>query len=209
MCKVFISELENKYVNSVQFEDNNFFFHPKWPEFLTTHYMPICPLWTGNVMARVLPSCQKGNRCSNSIVENWMRIVKKIILANEVKLRPTDLIRKLREGIYARQKAFEFAFLPISSKLFKRKGYTCSKDNSLIEEVWKRRKSTKRSYFSPYKIPKKSEVDDNKRKTMKRSKKQNGGNNIQAKQNTLEKSSYKTITSSSDKKIFKNSLFAS
>ena len=80
--------------------------------------------------------------CSNAIVENWMRIVKKTLLANEAKLRPADFIRKLREGIFARQKAFEFVFLPISSKVFKQKSCTHSKD-SLMEEVWKRRKNNK------------------------------------------------------------------
>ena len=39
----------------------------------------------------------------------------KKLLANEVKLRSADFIRKLREGIFARQKAFEFSFL--SSKV--------------------------------------------------------------------------------------------
>ena len=113
--------------------------------------MPICPLWTGTVLVRVLPSWQKDNRYSNAIIENWMRIVKKNILANEVKLRPADFIRKLREGIFARHKAFEFGFLPISSNIFKRE--RC-KDTSLMEKVWKRRKTSKRSYFSSYKVPK-------------------------------------------------------
>ena len=201
-CQYFISELEDKYVHTLHFEDNNIFFHPKWPEFLTTHYMPICPLWTGTVLVRVLPSWQKDNRYSNAIIENWMRIVKKNILANEVKLRPADFIRKLREGIFARQKAFEFGFLPISSNIFKR---ARCKDTNLMEEVWKRRKTSKRSYFSSYKVPKKSKVGESKIKHKKTSIKQKTEYELENRQKNFEKCEYlrfTSATSSSDKKLF-------
>ena len=48
------------------------------------------------------------------------------ILQNETKLRPGDFIRKVREGISGRIKAYNFAFLPISNKVFRKireKGY--------------------------------------------------------------------------------------
>ena len=48
---------------------------------------------------------------TNSIAENWMRIVKISILQNETKLRPGDFIRKVREGISGRIKAFDFCIL--------------------------------------------------------------------------------------------------
>ena len=49
-----------------------------------------------------------------------MRILKKENLGNEIKLTPADFIRKIHEGIQGRLKAFEFAFLPISSKIIRR-----------------------------------------------------------------------------------------
>ena len=57
---------------------------------------------------------------TNSIVENWMKIVKHNILKDEIKLRPGDFIRKIYEGISGRIKAVDFAFLPISTKVLKR-----------------------------------------------------------------------------------------
>ena len=75
-----------------------------------------------------------------------MRIVKISILQNETKLRPGDFIRKVCEGISGRIKAFNFAFLPISNKVFKR--IKVGKDTKQMEEIWKRSKRSKRSYFS-------------------------------------------------------------
>ena len=83
--------------------------------------MPICPLWTGLILCRLSTSEQNLiSKYSNAIIENWMRILKKNILGNEIKMTPADFIRKVHEGIQGRLKAFEFAFYPISSKIIRR-----------------------------------------------------------------------------------------
>ena len=87
---------------------------------------------------------------TNAIAENWMRIVKITILKNESKLRAGDFIRKLREGIVGRIKAFCFAFEPLSARVIKREKTKKIKSDDQIEEIWERRKK-KRSYFKPRK----------------------------------------------------------
>ena len=83
--------------------------------------MPICPLWTGLILCRLSTSEQNlMSRYSNTIIENWMRILKKKFFGNQIKLTPADFIRKIHEGIQGRLKAFEFAFHPISSKIIQR-----------------------------------------------------------------------------------------
>ena len=92
---------------------NNYYF-PDLPSFLVTHYMPVCTLWSGLILGPSLHPGQYHVTSTNAIVENWMRIVKITILQKQCKLRPGDFIRKLREGIVGRIKAFEFAFNPLS-----------------------------------------------------------------------------------------------
>ena len=87
---------------------------------------------------------------TNAIAENWMRIVKITILKNESKLRAGDFIRKLREGIVGRIKAFCFAFEPLCARVIKREKTKKIKSDDQIEEIWERRKK-KRSYFKPRK----------------------------------------------------------
>ena len=82
-------------------------------------------------------------RSSNAIVENWMRILKINILQNQTKLRPGDFLRKIREGLEGRIRAFGFAFEPLSSKILKTKVPRKIKDNKLAEEIWQRRKKNK------------------------------------------------------------------
>ena len=89
--------------------------------------MPICPLWTGFILAMFLPQLRTICRCSNAIVENWMKVVKHNILTKEVKLRPADFIRKIREGIHGRVNTFDFAFNPISGKIQCRNRPSCKK----------------------------------------------------------------------------------
>ena len=118
--------------------------------------MPICPLWTGLIIG---PSKFPGKvnvTFTNSIVENWMRIVKKNNLKEESKLRPGDFIRKMYEGICGRIKVFELAFLPISCKVIKKTKITNKIDDTQIEEIWGKSKK-KRGYFKPYQISKKSD----------------------------------------------------
>ena len=108
--------------------------------------MPICPLWTGLIIGPALFPGKVDVTFTNSIAENWMRIVKKNILKDETKLRPGDFIRRMYEGISGRIKAFDFAFLPISSKVSKKTKTKRKINDSQVEEIWERRKS-KRSYF--------------------------------------------------------------
>ena len=139
----------NKCSNSIQkifFEENNEFYLPDLPDFLATHYMPISPLWTGLMLGPILYAGKVDVTFTNSIAENWMRIVKISILQNETKLRPGDFIRNVRESISGRIKAFDFAFLPLSNKLIKRIKVE-KNDNTQVEEIWKRGKRSKRSYF--------------------------------------------------------------
>ena len=89
-----------------------------------------------------------------------MRVIKNNILSNAVKLRPVDFIRKVHQGIQGRQKAFEFAFEPICSRILKQhKIINSSKDKGLVEEVWQRRKNPKRSYFKSCSISSMNGVD--------------------------------------------------
>ena len=144
-CSNFIQNLSIKYMHH-SFEENNELYLPDLPDFLATHYMPISPLWTGLMLGPILYPGKVDVTFTNSIAENWMRIVKISILQNETKLRPGDFIRKVREGISGRIKAFDFAFLPISNKLIKRIKVE-NNDNTQVEEIWKRGKRSKRSYF--------------------------------------------------------------
>ena len=50
------------------------------------------------------------------------------------------------EGISGRIKAFDFAFLPISSEVLKKTKTKRIINDSQVEEIWERRKN-KRSYF--------------------------------------------------------------
>ena len=79
-----------------------------------------------------------------------MRIVKITILQNESKLRPGDFIRKIREGIVGRIRAFRFAFEPLSDTIIKRRKINFRSDDQ-IEEIWANKKK-KRSYFEPGKV---------------------------------------------------------
>ena len=82
--------------------------------------MPICHLWTGLIIGPALFLGKVNVTFSNSIAENRMRIVKKNIFKDETKLRQGDFIIRMYEGISDRIGAFDFAFLPISSKVLKK-----------------------------------------------------------------------------------------
>ena len=138
-------------------EDNDNFFLPQLPNFLVTHYMPICPLWTSSILGPVMVPNGSDVRYSNAVAENWMRILKINILQNQTKLRPGDFLRKIRQGLNGRIRAFDFAFEPLSSKILKiNKISRKSKDNKFAEENWQRRKESKTKYFmtTNFKIPK-------------------------------------------------------
>ena len=151
-CQDFIDKVEETYSGRRDFEENSIYFLPKLPIFLSTHYMPICPLWTGLILCRLSTSEQNlMSKYSNAIIENWMRILEKIFLGNEIKMTPADFIRKVHEGIQGRIKASEFAFYPISSKIIRRVKNDFT-DKSQIEEVWEKRKRKKKSYFNRYNI---------------------------------------------------------
>ena len=111
-----------------------------------------------------LPEQRTICRCPNAIVENWMKVVKHNILTKEVKLRPADFIRKIREGIQGRVNAFDFAFNPISAKIQCRKRPSYKKNDTHIEEIWCRRKNAKRSYFNPSKLSRNVSSEPFKRK---------------------------------------------
>ena len=115
----FVQNLQTRFQN-ICLEENSRYFLPNLPEYLATHYMPICPLWTGLIIGPTLFPWKVNVTFTNSIVENWMKIVKYNILKNDTKLRPGDFIRRFYEGISGRIKAFDFAFLPISNKLLKK-----------------------------------------------------------------------------------------
>ena len=144
-CKRYVQKLESQQKITLLGENYGYYL-PSLPEFLTTHYMPICPLWTGLIIGPALFPGKVNVTFTNSIAENWMRIVKKNILKDETKLRPGDFIRRMYEGISGRIKAFDFAFLPISSKVLKKTKTKRKINDSQVEEIWERRKS-KRSYF--------------------------------------------------------------
>ena len=141
----FVQDLQTRR-QTTPLEVNIRYFLPNLPEYLVTHYMPICPLWTGMIIGATLFPGKLDVTFTNSIVENWMKIVKHNILKDEIKLRPGDFIRKIYEGISGRIKAFDFAFLPISTKVLKRTKLKMESDNTQIEEIWERRKR-KPSYF--------------------------------------------------------------
>ena len=145
-CKrlVGIFEMEEQNENTPK---NNYYF-PDLPSFLVTHYMPVCPLWSGLILGPSLYPGQCHVTSTNAIAENWMRIVKITILQKQCKLRPGDFIRKLREGIVGRIKAFEFAFNPLSLKVLKRHKTQQPKDDERIDEMWKKKKP-RQTYFKP------------------------------------------------------------
>ena len=66
----------------------------------------MCPLWTSLILGPVLVPNKSHVRSSNAIVENWMRILKINILQNQTKLRVGDFLRKTREGLEGRIRAF-------------------------------------------------------------------------------------------------------
>ena len=77
-----------------------------------------------------------------------MRILKINILQNLTKLRPGDFLRKIREGLEGRIRAFGFAFEPLSSKILTEKKVPRKiKDNKLTEEIWQRRKKTNYIFY--------------------------------------------------------------
>ena len=97
--------------------------------------MPICPLWKGLILGPQLYPNYASMTYTDAIAENWMRIVKITILN-----RAGDFIRKLREGIVGRIKAFCFAFEPLSAKVIKREKTKKIKADDQIEEIWERKK---------------------------------------------------------------------
>ena len=115
-CYCNVKSLEN-LSNNIPLEENLAYYCPKLPEFLATNYMPICPLWTGLIIGPSKFPGKVNATFTNSVAENWMRIVKKNILNDESKLRPGDSIRRMYEGISGRIKAFDFVFLPMSNFL--------------------------------------------------------------------------------------------
>ena len=151
-CYCTIQSLETLSKNT-PIEENRAYYCPNLPEYLVTHYMPICPLWTGLIIGPSKFPGKANATFTNSIAENWMRIVKKNILNEESKLRPGDFIRRMYDGISRRIKAFEFAFHPISCKVMKKTKIGNSRiiDDSQIEKNWERRKKS-RGYFKSYKI---------------------------------------------------------
>ena len=77
-----------------------------------------------------------------------MRILKKNSHNNENKLRPGDFLRKLRGGLEGRINFFKFGLEPMSNKVFKRtKDFCTFQDNTLVEEIWQKRKKKKSTYF--------------------------------------------------------------
>ena len=78
-----------------------------------------------------------------------MRILKINILQNQTKLRVGDFLRKTREGLEGRIRAFGFAFEPLNSKILKPNSIPSKiKDNTFPEEIWKRRRKNKTTYFA-------------------------------------------------------------
>ena len=75
---------------------NDRYYLPNLPEYLATHlhYMPICSLWTGLNIGPTLFPWKVNVTFTNSIVENWMKIVKYTILKNETKFRPSYFYKK-------------------------------------------------------------------------------------------------------------------
>ena len=163
----FVQDLQTRR-QTTPLEVNSRYFLPDLPEYLVTHYMPICPLWTGMIIGATLFPGKLDVTFTNSIVGNWMKIVKHNILKDEIKLRPGDFIRKIYEGISGRIKAFDFAFLPISTKVLKRTKLKIESDNTQIEEIWERRKR-KRSYFKQCQLSKTefSEINTKQKKLTK------------------------------------------
>lgn len=150
--KSFVQDLQTR-PQTISLEVNHRYYLPDLPGFLVTHYMPICPLWTGVIIGPTLFPGKLDVTFTNSIVENWIKIVKHTILKDEIKLRPGDFIRRIYEGLCGRIKAFDFGFLQISSKLLKRTKINREKDNTQFEEIWERRKR-KRSYFKQCQLSK-------------------------------------------------------
>ena len=145
-CQENIDKLEIKY-KTTYFEENKDYYLPALPNFLVNHYMPICPIWSSLILGPVISPGEFNVRYSNAIAENWMRIIKSNILNNETKLRPGDFLRKMREGLEGRIRAFNFAFEPLSYKVFKRtKDFCTFQDTTLVEEIWQKRKK-KCTYF--------------------------------------------------------------
>ena len=68
-------------------------------------------------------------------------------------MRPGDFLRRIYEGISGRIKAFDFAFIPISSKVLKRAKIERESNNTQIEEIWQRRKK-KWNYFNKFQLSK-------------------------------------------------------
>ena len=138
-CKIFRNLSKN-----TPLEENNTYYCSNLPEFLATNYMSICPLWTGLIIGPSKFPEEVNATFTNSVAENWMRIVKNNILNEESKLRPGDFIRRMYEGISGRIKAFDFAFLPINCKVIKRTKFENNNiiDDSQIEEIWERRKKS-------------------------------------------------------------------
>ena len=71
----FVQDLQTRR-QTTPLEVNIRYFLPNLPEYLVTHYMPICPLWTGMIIGATLFPGKLDVTFTNSIVENWMKIVK-------------------------------------------------------------------------------------------------------------------------------------
>ena len=140
-CRRIITELKHVW-------KENIYFLPNLPNFLTTYYMAICPLWFGLILGPKLYPINSAITYTNAIAGNWMSIVKLTILYNKSNLTAGDFIRKLREGIIGRVEAFKFAFEPISVKIIKREKTKKLKADDEMEEVWRKGRK-KRSYFRP------------------------------------------------------------
>ena len=64
-------------------------------------------------------------------------------------MRVGDFLRKTREELEGRIRAFGFAFEPLSSKILKPKSIPSKiKDNKLAEEIWQWRRKNKTTYFA-------------------------------------------------------------
>ena len=70
--KSFVQDLQTR-PQTISLEVNHIYYLPDLPGFLVTHYMPICPLWTGVIIGPTLFLGKLDVTFTNSIVENWMK----------------------------------------------------------------------------------------------------------------------------------------
>ena len=106
------------------------------------------------ILGPVLVPNESNVRSSIAIVENRMRILKINNLQSQTKCMVGDFLRKTREGLEGRIRAFGFAFEPLSSKILKPKSIPRKiKDNKLAEEIWQRRREKQNNVFHDKKFP--------------------------------------------------------